>query len=145
MSPGANDASEVRGTRETVETFLRLVGEGDADRLADAFAEEIDWSVPGDGSLPWTGRRSHRHEVPEYFKVMWPTFVESESETAIDNILVDGADAVVLGRFSHTVKANGRRFGTPVAIHLTVRHGSITRLHLYEDTYTVAKAVTAEA
>jgi hypothetical protein len=41
-------------------------------------AEEIDWFVPGDENLPWTGYRSHRHEVPEYFKLMWPVFVPAQ-------------------------------------------------------------------
>jgi ketosteroid isomerase-like protein len=140
LPPETNHEANVR---ETVEAFLRLLGEGDADRVADVFAEEIDWFVPGEESLPWTGHRSRRQQVPEYFKVMWPVFVAGESEAEIHKILVDGSDAVVLGRFAHTVKANSRRFDTPVAFHLTVENGQIVRLHLYEDTHLVAKTIGA--
>ncbi|GAA5194311.1 hypothetical protein GCM10023322_58370 [Rugosimonospora acidiphila] len=128
-------------TRATVETFFRLLGERDADRVADLFAEEIDWFVPGREDIPWAGRRSRRQQVPEYFITMWPVFVAGESEVAIDQVVVEGADAVALGHFTHTVKANGRRFGTPVAMHLTVRDGQIVRLHLYEDTQLAAEAI----
>jgi ketosteroid isomerase-like protein len=106
--------------RETVGAFFRLLSDGDADRIADVFAEKIDWFVPGNENLPWTGYRSHRHEVPEYFKLMWPVFVPGESEAAIHTILVDGSDAVALGRFTHTVQANNRRFSTQVAFRFTV-------------------------
>jgi ketosteroid isomerase-like protein len=39
------------------------------------------------------------------------------------------------------VAANGRRFSTAVAFHLTVDDGRIVRLHLYEDTFAAAAAV----
>lgn len=90
-------------TRETAEKCLRLLGEGDADRIGDIFAEEIDWYVPGREDVPWVGARSRRQQV------------------AIHQVVVEGADAIVLGRFAHTVKGDGRRFSTPVAIHLTHR------------------------
>jgi ketosteroid isomerase-like protein len=130
-----------RTTRETVGTFFRLLGEGDADRVADVFAQQIDWSVPGAEDLPWTGRRSRRQQVSEYFKTLWPVFVPGESDVVMDKVIVEDADAVALGRFTHTVKANGRRFSTPVAFHLTVEDGRIVRLHLYEDTFAVAEAI----
>ncbi|MEU9473751.1 hypothetical protein AB0D78_45930 [Streptomyces avermitilis] len=70
-------------------------------------------------------------------------FVPEKSETSIDKILVDGADAVPLGRFSLVVKANGRHLSMLVAFHFTVESGYLVRLHLYEDTDLVARAVTA--
>lgn len=74
---------------------------------------------------------------------LWPVFVPEKSETSIDKILVDGADAVALGRFSLVVKANGRHLSMLVAFHFTVESGYLVRLHLYEDTDLVARAVTA--
>ncbi|MFK4222042.1 nuclear transport factor 2 family protein [Streptomyces sp. NPDC019890] len=141
MSPDTNHTPTVRGT---VETFLRLIAEGDADRIADNFAEEIDWFVPGGDKFPWAGHRSQRQQVPEYFKTMWSAFVPGTAETTIHNILVDGSDAVVLGRFGNTMEATGRRFSAPVAVHLTVENGRIVRLHLYEDTYAIAYAYGAD-
>ncbi|MFI6495012.1 nuclear transport factor 2 family protein [Streptomyces sp. NPDC050564] len=93
--------------------------------------------------LPWAGRRTRREQVPEYFKTLWPAFVAAQSEASIDKIVVDGADAVALGRFSLVVKANGRRFSMPVAFHSTVESGRLVRLHLYEDTDLVTRTETA--
>jgi uncharacterized protein (TIGR02246 family) len=127
--------------RTVVGDFLDALGKGDADLIATVFAEKIDWYVPGDEKQGWTGQRTRRDEVPEYFRTMWPVFVPGESETEIKRILVDGPDAVILAQFTHTVQATGRRFSTPVAIHLTVEDGQLVRMHLYEDTHLVARSV----
>jgi ketosteroid isomerase-like protein len=70
-------------------------------------------------------------------------FVPERSETSIDKILVDGADAVALARFSLVVKANGRHLSKLVVFRFTVESGYLVRLHLYEDTDLLARAVTA--
>lgn len=70
--------------------------------------------------LPRAGRRTRREQVPDHFKTLWPMIVPENGETSFDKILVHGADAVALGRF-----------------------GYLVRLHLYEDTDLVARAVTA--
>jgi len=44
--------------------------------------------------------------------------------TASPTILVDGADAVALGRFSLVVKADGRHLSKLVAFHFTVELGT---------------------
>ncbi|HET6859395.1 MAG TPA: nuclear transport factor 2 family protein [Streptomyces sp.] len=129
------------GTRTTVDRFLSLLAAQDADGVAEVFAEQIDWFVPGAEHLPWTGPRTRREDVPVYFRTMWPHFVEGESETVIDQLLVDGPDAALFGRFSHTAKASGRRFSTPVALRISVHEGRIVRFHLFEDTLAVARAM----
>jgi len=72
-------------------------------------------------------------------------FVAEEGEATLDKLLVDGSDAVALGRITQMVKANGRRYSMDVAFHFTVEQGRIVRLHLYEDTGLVATTVTATA
>ncbi|MFC4019220.1 nuclear transport factor 2 family protein [Micromonospora sp. GCM10011542] len=139
----SRDIAQEESVRETVQTFFQLLGTGDADRVADVFAEEIDWYVPGDESLPWVGRRTRREQVPGYFNLLWPALVAGESVVEFHKLLVDGADAVWLGRFTHTVQANKRTFTTPVAFHFTIENGKIVRLHLYEDTHAVSQAVAA--
>jgi uncharacterized protein len=49
----------------------------------------------------------------------------------------------VIGHVSQRLKSNGRAFTIPFALHLTVSDGRITRYHVYEDSLTVAEAVTA--
>ncbi|MDX6328754.1 MAG: hypothetical protein QOI83_1137 [Streptomycetaceae bacterium] len=64
----------------------------------------------------------------EYVKTLWPVFA--------------AGSAVTLGRFSHIVKANGRRYSTLVAFHFNIEAGHLVRLHLPEDSL-VAGIVTA--
>jgi hypothetical protein len=46
----SRDNTQEATVRETVQAFFQLLGAGDADRMADLFAEEIDWYVPGTDS-----------------------------------------------------------------------------------------------
>ena len=62
---------------------------------------------------------------------------------SVSRCLVDGEDAVVLGHVSQRLKSNGKAFTIPFALHLNVSGGLITRYHVYEDSLTVAEAVTA--
>jgi ketosteroid isomerase-like protein len=65
----SENATQV-GARETVERFFGLLGAGDPDRLAGAFTEDVDWYVPGHAEVPWTGPRTRRDQIPEYFKLL---------------------------------------------------------------------------
>lgn len=55
-------------------------------------------------------------------------------------LLAEGEDVVLIGRMVSEVKKTGREIDTAFALHTTVRDGRITRYHLYEDSYAVAKA-----
>ncbi|MFJ7178371.1 hypothetical protein ACIQXA_18625 [Streptomyces massasporeus] len=47
---------------------------------------------------------------------------------------------MLIGCMVCEVTKTGRDIGTVFALHTTVRDGRITRCHLYEDSYAVAKA-----
>lgn len=136
----APDSANAIDIRSVINTFFARLGAQDAEGVAALFAADIDWFVPGPPSLPWTGRRTRREQVPEYFHTMWSHFALDHSRAQIDKLLLDGEDAVAVGRFSHVARATGQAFSTPFAMHLTVKDGAITALHLHEDTYAVGKA-----
>jgi uncharacterized protein len=129
-------------TEKVIASFLNRLAAQDAEGIGELFADQIDWFVPGSGALPWTGPRSQREQVADYFRTMWPTFVPGQSIATVDKVVIDGADAVVFSRFSHTVAKNGRRLETPAALHLTIANGQVIRMHLYEDTLAVHDAFT---
>ena len=62
---------------------------------------------------------------------------------SVSGFLVDGEDAVVMGRVSQRLKSNDKVFMIPFALHLTVSGGLITHYHVYEDSLSVAEAATA--
>ncbi|MFD3563811.1 nuclear transport factor 2 family protein [Streptomyces sp. NPDC058686] len=136
-------ATDVQTSRTVAERFVEALGRQDPDGIQELFAEEIDWHVPGSDALPWTGRRTRREEVAPYFTTMWPHFAHGRSKVVLERVIVDGRDVVLLAVFTHTVVASGKDFTTPVTMHLVVEGGRIVRMHLYEDTLTVAEAFNA--
>lgn len=133
-------ATDSSTSRAVAELFLEGLGRQDQEALQELFAAEIDWYVPGSRSLPWTGRRTRRDEVAPFFSTMWPHYVQGESDVALEKVLVDDGDVILLGTFGHTIAGSGQAFSTPVAMHLVVDDGRIVRMHLYEDTLTIAEA-----
>jgi len=144
--PAADKARAAGGediVREAVETFFASIASGDLDRAMSLLTEDVDWLIPGNESLPWTGRRTRREEIPEVLAIIGGLHVPGESEAETYKTLVDGPDAVRLGRIAHTVKSTGARYNMLVAFHLTVTAGRISRLHMYEDTFLVSRSVGA--
>jgi ketosteroid isomerase-like protein len=128
-------------TRATLHQLLSRLSRFEPQGVAELFAETVDWEVAGDERVPWTGARSSRDEVAAYFDTLWSVCDTAVAENTVSQVLVDGSDAVVLGVFAQTIRATGRRFSTPVALHITVSDdGLITRLRLYEDSHAVARA-----
>ncbi|TDB96637.1 ketosteroid isomerase [Nonomuraea longispora] len=136
---------ETKDTRGTVRELLRRIAEGDHDGAADLFAEPVDWrlSWPEEGcpQVPWIRPRSSRAEVADHFRVLEAHHVPELNGTSVDRVLVDGADAVVLGEIAQTARGSGTAYRSPFALHLTVEDGLITRYHIYEDSLTVAGAL----
>ncbi|GAA3742564.1 nuclear transport factor 2 family protein [Plantactinospora mayteni] len=131
-------------TRATVEELLRRIGAGDPDRTAALYAETVDWKVnwpeQTHPAVPWIRPRASRADVVDHHRTLAANSVPGQGSAAIDRILVDGRDAVVIGETAQTVRATGKRFSTRFALHLTVEEGLIVRHHVYEDSLAVALA-----
>ncbi|WP_246090280.1 nuclear transport factor 2 family protein [Nonomuraea deserti] len=138
---------EMENTRDVVRELLRRIAGGDHDGAAGMFAEQIDWrlSWPAEGhpEVPWIRPRSTRAEVADHFRALNAHHVPELNGTSVTRILVDGADAVVLGEIVQTVRGGGAAYRSPFALHLTVEDGLITRYHIFEDSLTVARALGA--
>ncbi|MEV1168406.1 nuclear transport factor 2 family protein [Nonomuraea sp. NPDC049784] len=135
-------------TRDVVEELLRRMAEGDHRRTAELFAEPIDWQLdwPAEGhpAVPWIRPRSSRADVTDHFRSLEAHHVPELNGTSVRQILVDGTHAVVFGEIVQTVRAGGIAYTSPFALHLTVEDGLITRYHIYEDSLTVARALSAQ-
>ncbi|MEU6713890.1 nuclear transport factor 2 family protein [Nonomuraea sp. NPDC046802] len=132
-------------TRAIVEELLGRLAKGEHDRTAELFAEPVDWRLDwpeaGHPAVPWIRPRSSRADVADHFRSLDAHHVPELNGTSVERILVDGADAVVLGTIAQTVKENGVAYTSPFALHLTVENGLVTRYHIYEDSLTVARAL----
>ncbi|WP_434587333.1 nuclear transport factor 2 family protein [Streptomyces sp. A5-4] len=133
-------SSVAEETRAVVREFLAARLAGDTERLVGLFADEVDWLLAENPAVPWIRPRSTAAECAAQFTELMEHTVPEDARARVDTFLVDGADAVLMGQVSGTVRATGRSFEGPFALHLTVEDGRITRHHLYENSLSIAEA-----
>ncbi|WP_406633806.1 nuclear transport factor 2 family protein [Amycolatopsis sp. WGS_07] len=134
-------------TQAVVEEFLRRTAGDTPERIAELYAETVDWRVswpePEHPEVPWIRPRSTRAEVADHYRTFARVCVPEAGEVRLDQIIVDGADAVLFGASFQQVKPTGKRFAMTFALRLTVRDGLISRHHMYEDSLAVEAAFRA--
>ncbi|MER6914806.1 nuclear transport factor 2 family protein [Streptomyces sp. NPDC000594] len=133
------------GSRVVAEEFLRRLGEGDPDRIAELFAEHVDWQLNwpdhGHPAVPWIRPRSTRADVADHFREIAAFHLPEKSAGTVSRVLVDGTEVIVLGDIRQTVRTTGQPYTARCALHLTVERGLITRYAVYEDSLTVTEAL----
>ncbi|MET9557578.1 nuclear transport factor 2 family protein [Streptomyces sp. NPDC006645] len=133
-------------TRQVVQELLSRIGAGDPDRIAELYADEVDWQLDwpeaehGRAATPWIRHRTSRADAAANYRELREHHVPEEVGTEIERILVDGNDAVVTGEIRQTARSTGRAYRARFALHLTVGNGLIVRNHVYEDSLAVAQA-----
>ncbi|MGW2378713.1 nuclear transport factor 2 family protein [Streptomyces sp. YU58] len=145
-SPAANAdsatvaSSVAEATRAVVQDFLAARLAGDTERLVALFADEVDWVLAENPSVPWIRPRATAAECAAQATELMEHTVPEDARASVDTFLVDGTDAVLMGHLSGTVRATGKSFEGPFALHLTVENGRITRHRLYENSLSIAEA-----
>jgi len=137
-------------TRAVVEALLTRIAEGDAARTAELYAEQVEWRLawPEDEhgtGVPWIRHRATRADVEDHYRALAEHHVPEEAGADISAVLVDGADAVVIGELRQTLRATGVPYRADFALHLTVSGGLIVRHHIIEDSLAVKRAFDAAA
>ncbi len=128
-----------RTRRVAVQLFTDLANGRDPDQLAAHFAEDVDWYIPGDiDAVPWIGRKRGRAGVAEFYRQLKELVVPEEFE--VRNVLAERDRCVVLGSLVTLVRATGSRIESEFAFDIEVHDGLITRYHMFEDTWAVARA-----
>ncbi|URN14678.1 MULTISPECIES: nuclear transport factor 2 family protein [Streptomyces] len=141
VTPSATTAdSATETTRAVVREFLAARMAGDTERVAALFADEVDWLLADNPTVPWIRPRSTAAECAAQAAELAEHTVPEDARVSVDAFLVDGTDAVLTGHLSGTVRATGKSFAGPFALRLTVEGGRITRHHLYEDGLAIAEA-----
>ncbi|MFI6140659.1 nuclear transport factor 2 family protein [Streptomyces griseus] len=143
--PAATTSSPAETTRAVVQAFLAARLAGDTARLTALFADEVDWLLAENPTVPWIRPRSTAAECAAQFTELMEHTVPEDARASVDAFLVDGTDAVLTGHLSGTVRATGKSFEGPFALRLTVENGRITRHHLYENSLSIAEAVSDRA
>lgn len=134
-------ATAVLTTREVVDAFFSRFGAGDLPGLLDLFADRVDFLVPGAPNVPWTGARTGREEIEEFFTTLATELTPAE-EFTIDATVVEDGHAVVTGRSRFGVVSTGKSFVNEFALHFTVADGRITGYRMHEDSHAISVAFT---
>jgi ketosteroid isomerase-like protein len=123
---------------QTVQRLFPLLAEGKTTEAAALFADSVSFSIPHPPGIPWVPEADSAEGMRTFFELLRAHVQPKEFD--LRQVVAEGDDVVLIGRMVSEVKKTGRDIDTAFALHTTVRDGRITRYHLYEDTYAVAKA-----
>jgi uncharacterized protein len=123
---------------QTVQRLFPLLAEGKSAEAAALFADSVSFSIPHPPGLPWVPEVDSAEGMRTFFDLL-QTHVQAK-EFELSHVIAEGENVVLVGHMVSEVKATGRTIDTAFALHTTVQDGRITRYHLYEDTYAVARA-----
>ncbi|WP_425839779.1 nuclear transport factor 2 family protein [Streptomyces fractus] len=123
---------------QTVQRLFPLLAEGKTTEAAALFADSVSFSVPHPPGIPWVPDVDSADGMRTFFELL-RTHVRAK-EFELSQVVAEGDDVVLIGRMVSEVRKTGRDIDTAFALHATVRDGRITRYHLYEDSYAVARA-----
>ena len=128
----------VRDTADTIGLFFTRFGAGDRPGMVALFAPGAEFEVAGSETVPWTGERADAAAIDEFLRIA----IEDISTEAfeIEQIIVNGEDGVVLGRFAHRITKTGKLFESRFALHIRVVGGLIARYRMFEDSHGAALA-----
>lgn len=105
---------------------------GNIPALLDLCADNITWQLPEMTNVPFSGKRSTRAGVGEFFALV------NANEEALrfepNEIVAQGDKVVSLGFYQWRVKASGREFESDFSHVFTIRGGKIVAFQEYTDT-----------
>jgi uncharacterized protein len=127
-------------TRSVVDELLKRIGTGDIEGAVELFAHDAVWEVPGDPAIvPWVGRRPVE-KIPDFFLTIGA--LTNRELFDVERIIVDGPNAVLIGRARVVVRSTDKVIDTPFAIDIVVNpEGRISRYYMFEDSWNVAQGV----
>ncbi|MFF0447068.1 nuclear transport factor 2 family protein [Streptomyces sp. NPDC004609] len=136
----AGTATATASTRAAVGELLARIQEGSPERVADLFAEKVDWHIAENPTVPWIRPRSTRADVAAHFRELAEGQVPVPEGCSVDAVVVDGEEAMISGRLMGTVTTTGKVFRSPFVMRVTVRDGLIIRYLIVEDSLAIAAA-----
>ncbi|QMU67144.1 nuclear transport factor 2 family protein [Streptacidiphilus sp. P02-A3a] len=119
-------------TETVVRNYLTVGSRGDADALADLFAEDATWTLIGD--LPISGTWRGRKQIFEDFRAQaFSRFDADTLKLAVVDVIASGDKAVLEWTAQADVPGGGQYDQSCIAI-FTVHDDRITSVREYFDT-----------
>ena len=110
----------------------------DIEALLGLLSDEVEWQLPETENVPFSGKRSGREAVGQFFKSL------AESQDVLEfepqELIAEGDKVVSLGQYRWRVKTTGREYGGDWVHVFTVRDGKIAGFQEYMDTAAASSA-----
>lgn len=127
-------------TRHIINNYLQALSARNLHAMYHLFADEVDWYIPGNQAVaPWTGRRTTKQEVMDFFRLLWKQTIPIAAN--IDHIFVDGQKAVISGDFKTGMLQTDKICDSLFFIQVTVENGKIVKYSLLEDSHAVVMSL----
>jgi ketosteroid isomerase-like protein len=105
---------------------------GNIEGLLNLMSDDINWTLPEMEGVPFSGKRSGRSAVGEFFASVGSSQEPLKFEPR--ELIAEGDKVVSLGNYQWRVTANNREFGGDFAHVFTIRDGKIVGFNEYMDT-----------
>jgi ketosteroid isomerase-like protein len=110
--------------KEIAQKGYECFGTGDIAGLLELCANDIDWTIPVVENASFSGSRSGKAAVGEFFNQL--AAAEDFSDFTPKEFIAEGDKVVVLGSSTATVKETGKTFSTDWVHIFTIADGRIT-------------------
>jgi ketosteroid isomerase-like protein len=133
-----NTAANTKVVRDIYAAF----GRGDMPAILGVLDENVRWSHPRGGVIPWGGERRGHVGATEFFAALIQHLdVERFAPRAF---VAEGDYVVVTGVERMRVKATGRSYEVEWVHAFTLRDGRVTEFAEYTDTATIEAALVRD-
>ncbi len=126
-------------TLEVVQLLLVRFGVRDTAGLARLFAAQTEWRGTGLPFTSWEDGSRTRREVESYFLLFFDSL--SPEAITVRRLVVDGEDAVVLGRARCRAATSDRLVTLDLVIAVSVRDSQVCECWLFPDTLAAGLAL----
>jgi ketosteroid isomerase-like protein len=123
-----SEQDNIRVVREAYENYAA----GNIDGVLSLFAESVEWIQPQVEGISFSGKRSGRGSVADFFARM----ADAQEPLVFEprEYIAQGDRVVALGHYRWRAKATGREWASDWAHVYTIRDGQVIRFQEYTDT-----------
>lgn len=115
-----------------VQSLYLALKSDDLPSLLAKLSENVRWTQPGAGLLPWAGRWEGRQKVAEFFRIQSDE-IEYERFEPLE-FVSEGEYVVVRGTSTATVHRSGQTVAQSWVHVWTIRGGIVTTFEYFDDT-----------
>jgi len=124
--------------KQIVQQGYERFGAGDVAGLLALFADDIQWTVPAIENAPFSGSRSGKASVAQFFAQL--TESEDITEFVPAEFIAEGDKVIVIGKSGATVRSTGRSYSTQWVHIFTIKDGKIAAFLEFFDNAAASRA-----